>query len=66
MTQVSTKREKKEINERVGWTLYNLRRGHLRVLGSIDDGGIRAFFPLTDSFIMAPDGSFIGEDDDAP
>ena len=42
------------------------RRGHLRVMGSIDDGGIRAFFPLCDSFIMAPDGTFIGEDDDAP
>ena len=38
------------------------RGGNLRILGSIDDGGWRAFSPLTDSFIMAPDGSFIGED----
>jgi len=36
--------------------------GDVRVLGAIDDGGFRAFFPLADNFIMAPDGSFIGED----
>ena len=33
----------------------------VRVIISIDDGGWRAFVPLTDSFIMAPDGSFVGE-----
>jgi len=33
----------------------------LRVLGAIDDGGWRSFAPLSDSFIMAPDGSFVGE-----
>jgi hypothetical protein len=37
------------------------REGNLRVLASIDDGGWRAFVPLTDSFIIAPDGSFVGE-----
>ena len=36
--------------------------GNIRVIGSIDDGGLRAFAPLTDSFIKAPDGSFVGED----
>ena len=36
--------------------------GDLRILGAIDDGGVRAFFPLTDSFIMATDGDFVGED----
>lgn len=36
--------------------------GDVRVLGAIDDGGFRAFVPLTDSFIMAPDGRFVGED----
>ena len=36
--------------------------GDIRVIGAIDDGGIRAFFPLTDDFIMAQDGSFVGED----
>ena len=35
--------------------------GNLRVMGSIDDGGFRAFFPLTNDFILAPDGSFVGE-----
>jgi hypothetical protein len=38
------------------------RSRHLRVLASIDDGGWRAFFaPLCDDFIIALDGSFIGE-----
>ncbi len=36
--------------------------GNLRVFGHIDDGGVRAFFPLSDDFIIAPDGSFVGED----
>jgi len=35
--------------------------GNLRVLAAIDDGGWRAFAPLSDSFIRAPDGRFIGE-----
>lgn len=35
--------------------------GNLRVMGSIDDGGLSAFVPLTDDFIIAPDGSFVGE-----
>lgn len=36
---------------------------HLRLVLSIDDGrGWRAFAPLTDSFIVAPDGSFVGEE----
>jgi hypothetical protein len=36
--------------------------GNIRVIGSIDDGGLRAFAPLTDSFIKTPDRSFVGED----
>jgi hypothetical protein len=35
--------------------------GAVHVLGSIDDGGWRAFRPLSDDFILAPDGRFIGE-----
>lgn len=35
--------------------------GNVRVVGSIDEGGINAFLPLTEGFIMAPDGKFIGE-----
>ena len=35
--------------------------GDIRVSGAIDDGGWRAFFPLTDEFIISPDGTFVGE-----
>lgn len=35
--------------------------GAVRVIGSIDDGGWRAFAPLTDSFILGSDGTFVGE-----
>jgi len=35
--------------------------GNVRVMGSVDDGGWRAFIPLCRDFIKAPDGSFIGE-----
>ena len=35
--------------------------GDIRVLGGIDDGGWRAFAPLTDDFILGPDGKFVGE-----
>ncbi len=35
--------------------------GDLRVLGAVDDGGWRAFAPLTDDFILTPKGEFIGE-----
>jgi hypothetical protein len=38
------------------------KQGHdLRVLVSIDDGGWRSFAPMSNSFIVAPDGSFVGE-----
>ena len=37
-------------------------QGNIRVFGSIDDGGWRAFAPLTKAFIKAPDGKFVGED----
>lgn len=33
----------------------------IRVLGAVDDGGLRAFVPVTDDFLMRPDGSFVGE-----
>ena len=33
----------------------------IRVIASIDDGGWRAFVPVSDSFIIAPDGTFVGE-----
>ncbi len=35
--------------------------GNIRIIGSIDDGGWRAFVPLTSSFIKDPTGKFVGE-----
>ena len=35
--------------------------GDLRVMGSIDDKGWRAFAPLISDFIVRPDGTFVGE-----
>lgn len=35
--------------------------GDVRVSGSVDDGGARAFVPVTDSFILSPEGRFVGE-----
>jgi hypothetical protein len=35
--------------------------GNIRVIGSIDDGGWRAFVPIARSFIKSADGSFVGE-----
>jgi hypothetical protein len=35
--------------------------GAVRVIGTIDDAGWRAFAPMNDDFIKAPDGSFVGE-----
>lgn len=37
------------------------RDGDVRVIGSIDDGGIRAFIPVTDSFIKRTNGTFVGD-----
>jgi hypothetical protein len=35
--------------------------GNVRVVGLIDDGGWRAFLPLSRSFIKSADDSFVGE-----
>lgn len=35
--------------------------GPIRVIGSIDDGGLRVSAPLCQDFVKAPDGSFVGE-----
>lgn len=35
--------------------------GNVRVIGTIDDGGVSAYKPLSDDFILSPDGKFIGE-----
>lgn len=35
--------------------------GNVRVIVSADDGGWRALIPLTEDFIIRPDGTFVGE-----
>ena len=35
--------------------------GAILVIGSVDDGGWRAFIPLTESFIKLPTGDLVGE-----
>ena len=35
--------------------------GNLRVMGSIDDRGLRAYFPLSDDFIKSPLNEFVDE-----
>jgi hypothetical protein len=35
--------------------------GNVRVHGAVDDGGLRAFFPLCAGFLMAPDGTLVGD-----
>ena len=39
--------------------LDNKPGGDLRIIGSIDDGGWKAFVPLSDSLIMKPDGNLV-------
>jgi hypothetical protein len=34
---------------------------NLRMVVAVDDGGWSAFKPISDDFIVAPDGSFVGE-----
>jgi hypothetical protein len=36
--------------------------GKIRVMGGIDDGRLPgAFFPLSEDFLLSPDGTFLGE-----
>lgn len=37
------------------------KEGPIRVMLSIDDGGWRAFAPVTESFVIAEDGTLLGE-----
>ena len=42
-----------QIEIRILWD--SMPNGAIRVLGSIDDGGWRAFFPMTDSILKYPE-----------
>jgi len=35
--------------------------GNVRVIVNVDDGGWRAFFPKSDSFIMSPNSEIVGD-----
>lgn len=37
------------------------RKKDVKVIVSVDDGGWRALCPLTQNFVMRPDGSFVDE-----
>ncbi len=50
-----------EYQVEINFNWDNRTGGNVRVIGSIDNGGWRAFVPLCEDFIMAPDGTFIGE-----
>jgi hypothetical protein len=50
-----------QIEVQAFWDSGKRKPGNLRVMVNIDDGGLRAFLPTTTDFIIAPDGSFIGE-----
>jgi hypothetical protein len=43
------------------WDDPKRANGILRVAGAVDDGGIRAHMPLTDTFLLTPTGEFVGE-----
>jgi hypothetical protein len=49
-----------QIETQVFWD--TMRSGNLRVMVSVDDGGLSSLKPLCGDFIISPDGSFIGED----
>jgi len=62
---VATDGNRYQVETEVFWDspgLFGFKRGaDIRVLVSADGGGISTVFPVSDSFIMAPDGSFVGE-----
>ncbi len=41
--------------------LDDSKKKDLRVIGAIDDGGLRAFVPLTEDFIITTEGKYVGE-----
>lgn len=43
------------------WDIPERPNENLRVAAAIDDGGPSAYTPMTDSFIVAPDGRFVDE-----
>jgi hypothetical protein len=50
-----------QIDVQAFWDIPEEPNGNLRVAGAIDDGGPSAYTPICDSFIIAPNGTFVGE-----
>ena len=48
-----------QLESQVFWA--HKKGGDVLVMVAVDDGGWRAFKPLSDGFIMAPDGTIVGE-----
>jgi hypothetical protein len=51
--------KKYQIETQVFWDMK--KSGNIRVMVSVDDGGLTSFKPLSGDFIISPDGSFIGD-----
>ena len=49
-----------QVDVQVRWD--DIPNGDIRVLGGIDDGGWRAFAPLTEDFILGPEWKAVGEE----
>lgn len=49
-----------QIEVDIFWDNPRAKSGNIRVIGSVDNGGLSAFKPLSEDFIMTPDGQFIG------
>jgi hypothetical protein len=48
-----------QVETQVFWDEPKKKGGNLRVMVSVDGGGVSAFKPLLGAFVIAPDGSFI-------
>lgn len=48
-----------QVETQVFWDEPNKKAGNLRVMVSVDGGGVSALHPLLSAFAIAPDGSFI-------
>ena len=50
-----------QVETMVSWDSPRRKDGNLRVIVSIDGGGVSAFKPLVGNFVMTPHGAFLGE-----
>ena len=57
--EIELKNKKYQIRINVFWD--DKKAQTLRVVGSIDDGGLSAMIPVIDDFLLGSDGKFINE-----